>query len=136
MTVGMGLLRRRRKSPALPTVLIILVGAPTTKPSVQSEGSPQAEQEQDPVEQQPTPVCISFPTPGALVVNCVPKMQWQNETEERSRANVTESPAPLSKDSAHAVLLAGTGNSTGFLISPLPFAMLLKLVVSLLAWLD
>lgn len=45
---------------------------------------------------------------------------------------MTESPAPLSKDSAHAVLLAGTGNSTGFLISPLPFAMLLKLVVSLL----
>lgn len=49
---------------------------------------------------------------------------------------MTESPAPLSKDSAHAVQVEGTGNSTGFLISPLPFTILLKLVVSLLAWLD
>lgn len=63
-------------------------------------------------------------------------MQWQNETEECPRTNVTKSPAPLSKDSAHAVLLAGTGNSTGFLISPLPFAILLKLVVSLLGWIE
>lgn len=73
MTVGMGLLRRRRKSPVLPTVLIILVGAPTTKPSVQSEGSPQAEQEQDPVEQQPDPSLHLFSHPRGLGGELCPK---------------------------------------------------------------
>lgn len=73
MTVGKGLMRRRRKSQALPTVLIILGGAPTTKPSVQSEGSPQAEQEQDPVEQQSDPSLHLFSYPRGLGGELCPK---------------------------------------------------------------
>lgn len=54
-------------------MLIILGGGPTTKPSVQSEGSPQAKQEQDPVEQQSDPSLHLFSHPRGLGGELCPK---------------------------------------------------------------